>query len=173
MQQGSCPYAERCNFAHGEHELQTPISPMAFPGQMNTVDGGGGVPVRAGSWGAVVGGSGRQSNYKTRICQNWQQSGQCTFGSRCNFAHGMHEVRGNGRSGGYRELNQCSQANLENDVVVERLAHDCLSLCMLRPWLLAIFFSLMRILHMECLVPQTRQSRESFMNAECLPSVTP
>ena len=33
-----------------------------------------------------------QGNYKTRICLNWQQDGVCSYGSRCNFAHGIHEL---------------------------------------------------------------------------------
>ena len=35
----------------------------------------------------------RPSNYKTRLCQKWQQHGECSFGDRCNFAHGGEELR--------------------------------------------------------------------------------
>jgi hypothetical protein len=36
---------------------------------------------------------GRPSNYKTRLCLNWQQHGECCFGDRCNFAHGSEQLR--------------------------------------------------------------------------------
>ena len=36
----------------------------------------------------------RPSNYKTRLCRNWQEHGECSFGDGCNFAHGSEEVRG-------------------------------------------------------------------------------
>jgi hypothetical protein len=35
---------------------------------------------------------GRPSNYKTRLCLKWQQHGECSFGNRCNFAHGSKEL---------------------------------------------------------------------------------
>eukprot|EP00286_Rhodomonas_abbreviata_P015081 CAMPEP_0181315846 /NCGR_PEP_ID=MMETSP1101-20121128/15587_1 /TAXON_ID=46948 /ORGANISM="Rhodomonas abbreviata, Strain Caron Lab Isolate" /LENGTH=439 /DNA_ID=CAMNT_0023423069 /DNA_START=284 /DNA_END=1603 /DNA_ORIENTATION=- len=31
--------------------------------------------------------------FKTRKCKNWEQSGACPFGDRCNFAHGDAELR--------------------------------------------------------------------------------
>ena len=33
--------------------------------------------------------------YKTRICKNWEQTGSCQYGARCNFAHGDDEMRAN------------------------------------------------------------------------------
>ena len=36
---------------------------------------------------------GRPSYYKTRLCSSWQQHGECSFGNRCNFAHGSVELR--------------------------------------------------------------------------------
>jgi hypothetical protein len=32
------------------------------------------------------------SNYKTRLCLEWQQHGECSFGNRCNFAHDSKEL---------------------------------------------------------------------------------
>lgn len=37
--------------------------------------------------------NGRPANYKTRLCMKWQQHGECSFGNRCNFAHGSDELR--------------------------------------------------------------------------------
>jgi hypothetical protein len=39
---------------------------------------------------------GRPSNHKSRLCFNWQKIGQCSFGNRCNFAHGSDELRARG-----------------------------------------------------------------------------
>jgi hypothetical protein len=33
------------------------------------------------------------SFYKTRMCKNWEQTGTCQYGSRCNFAHGEQDLR--------------------------------------------------------------------------------
>ncbi|EKX32664.1 hypothetical protein GUITHDRAFT_55757, partial [Guillardia theta CCMP2712] len=55
---GSCPYADRCNFAHGDQELQ-----KVCHGRMH-------------------------AKSVTGICMNWQQNnGHCSYGARCNFAH--------------------------------------------------------------------------------------
>jgi len=31
--------------------------------------------------------------YKTQLCQNWERSATCPYGSRCQFAHGKEELR--------------------------------------------------------------------------------
>lgn len=31
--------------------------------------------------------------YKTELCRNWEESGDCRYGSRCQFAHGHSELR--------------------------------------------------------------------------------
>ena len=31
--------------------------------------------------------------YKTTLCRHWQQTGACTIGVRCVFAHGQAELR--------------------------------------------------------------------------------
>tara|TARA_Y100001980_G_scaffold46327_1_gene29984 strand:+ start:3475 stop:4332 length:858 start_codon:yes stop_codon:yes gene_type:complete len=31
--------------------------------------------------------------YKTKLCNNWMNTGECEFGSRCVFAHGPNELR--------------------------------------------------------------------------------
>lgn len=32
--------------------------------------------------------------YKTRLCERYETEGACSYGSRCNFAHGITELRG-------------------------------------------------------------------------------
>jgi len=31
--------------------------------------------------------------YKTEVCSNWENTGECEFGESCAFAHGAHELR--------------------------------------------------------------------------------
>lgn len=33
------------------------------------------------------------NNYKTEMCKAWGKSGNCPYGSKCKFAHGVHELR--------------------------------------------------------------------------------
>lgn len=36
---------------------------------------------------------GHQDRYKTELCRSWHESGTCRYGSKCQFAHGAHELR--------------------------------------------------------------------------------
>lgn len=36
---------------------------------------------------------GHQDRYKTELCRSWHESGACRYGSKCQFAHGTHELR--------------------------------------------------------------------------------
>ncbi|GBG29058.1 mRNA 3'-end-processing protein YTH1 [Hondaea fermentalgiana] len=38
-------------------------------------------------------------NYKVSICKHWKQTGDCPFGQRCHFAHGVQELRQRGGEG--------------------------------------------------------------------------
>ncbi|KAI6183436.1 hypothetical protein M3Y97_00489100 [Aphelenchoides bicaudatus] len=58
----SCPYEERCKFAHGESELRQMVQPeVSDPKQ--------------------------HPKYKTKHCKNFTLAGLCPFGSRCLFIH--------------------------------------------------------------------------------------
>jgi len=35
----------------------------------------------------------RQNLYKTELCQSWIQTGNCRYGTKCQFAHGSDELR--------------------------------------------------------------------------------
>ncbi|XP_078154330.1 zinc finger CCCH domain-containing protein 14-like isoform X2 [Carex rostrata] len=54
----------------------------------------GGQKGRGGPGGAYTAGSGG-NNYKTKLCDNFAK-GVCTFGEKCNFAHGANELRQSG-----------------------------------------------------------------------------
>lgn len=31
--------------------------------------------------------------WRTTMCRHWNQDGYCSYGNRCHFAHGEHELR--------------------------------------------------------------------------------
>ncbi|KZT61257.1 hypothetical protein CALCODRAFT_428106, partial [Calocera cornea HHB12733] len=31
--------------------------------------------------------------YKTELCRNWEERGECRYQEKCQFAHGQHELR--------------------------------------------------------------------------------
>ncbi|XP_046891590.1 LOW QUALITY PROTEIN: mRNA decay activator protein ZFP36L1 [Hypomesus transpacificus] len=42
------------------------------------------------------------TRYKTELCRTYEESGTCKYGSKCQFAHGMDEVRGLSRHPKYK-----------------------------------------------------------------------
>lgn len=88
-----------------DHNTQTTSwTPPAMPQQQQQQMGYNGAPRggRGGAWGAqapgMVGVGGRggrvgidQTKRKTKMCMNWE-SGSCSWGERCAFAHGAVEL---------------------------------------------------------------------------------
>ncbi len=35
----------------------------------------------------------KSENYKTRLCKNWENTGECEFGEKCHYAHGSEDLR--------------------------------------------------------------------------------
>ncbi|KAJ5067856.1 mRNA decay activator protein zfp36 [Anaeramoeba ignava] len=35
----------------------------------------------------------QKERYKTEMCRSWEETGTCRYGSKCQFAHGYHELR--------------------------------------------------------------------------------
>ena len=75
----SCQYGENCVYAHSESEVR----PLANPG-------GGMMGMMSG----MMPGAGNTS-YKSSLCKNYKD-GKCTYGAKCNFAHGPGELRSPG-----------------------------------------------------------------------------
>ncbi|KAK1436316.1 hypothetical protein QVD17_02095 [Tagetes erecta] len=115
-----CPYGDNCTFLHDEQsKARESVVISLGPGSGGGYGGGGvsgggggggvGVGVGGGGGGGVGGGGGggagggaveaagansmlKPSNWKTRICNKWEQTGYCPFGSKCHFAHGAAEL---------------------------------------------------------------------------------
>jgi hypothetical protein len=92
-QTGSCLYAGRCNFAHGEEELRSASGLAATPSPAATQA----LPTpasRPSTRRQIEEEPERPAQlYKTRMCKNFEQMGSCKFGDKCNFAHGKEELR--------------------------------------------------------------------------------
>eukprot|EP00798_Chlamydomonas_sp_ICE-L_P031723 gene31723-6924_t len=80
VQTGACRYNEKCTFAHGQHELLEPpdLRNGIPPAAMATAAG---QPIP------------RQALRKTKLCAKFMETGVCSYGERCTFAHGQHELR--------------------------------------------------------------------------------
>ena len=74
--------------------------------QFNNMGMGGGYGGGDGGYGGN-GGDDQQDKYKTALCNNFSQTGNCKYGDNCKFAHGEEELRSpaqsyGGQRGGYR-----------------------------------------------------------------------
>ncbi|XP_078440715.1 zinc finger CCCH domain-containing protein 56-like [Wolffia australiana] len=97
---GTCNFAN-CSFAHGMEELRRPPGnwqeeERGLKGRFVQEEQGRARESVAITVGVGVGGGGgggqKPSNWKTRICNKWETTGFCPFGSKCHFAHGSGEL---------------------------------------------------------------------------------
>jgi hypothetical protein len=66
--EGTCPYGNKCTFAHGTGELRERSIVPDVIAHDNPL-------------------------YKTRLCERFVKEGFCQYGPKCNFAHGAPELR--------------------------------------------------------------------------------
>ena len=76
METGSCRNRATCGAAHGQNELGA--------------SGGDAGRMRER---AVGGGAGAGAGYKTQPCRNMKDTGHCSYGSACQFAHSLQVNR--------------------------------------------------------------------------------
>lgn len=77
-----CPYGDVCTFMHDEQSK----SRESVAINLGPTTGIG--PAAYGNEAAAGLMSQKPSNWKTRICNKWEMTGYCPFGSKCHFAHG-------------------------------------------------------------------------------------
>ena len=74
----SCPYGDKCQFAHGEQELRNfngHAQNMMYPLGMGTKN------------------QNNMLNYKIVKCKNWEKDKTCKYDVHCTYAHGDEELR--------------------------------------------------------------------------------
>ncbi|CAN1199974.1 Zinc finger CCCH domain-containing protein 56 [Linum perenne] len=92
-----CPYGDSCTFLHDEQSknresVAISLGPGGVSGGGGGGNGGNGVVVVVGGNGGGNAANLKPSNWKTRICNKWELTGYCPFGSKCHFAHGSAEL---------------------------------------------------------------------------------
>ncbi|XP_077235306.1 zinc finger CCCH domain-containing protein 56-like [Tasmannia lanceolata] len=76
-----CPYGDNCTFLHDEQSKARESVAISLGPTVGTGYGNGGGESYQ-----------KPSNWKTRICNKWEMTGYCPFGTKCHFAHGLGEL---------------------------------------------------------------------------------
>eukprot|EP00930_Biecheleria_cincta_P102819 TRINITY_DN9464_c0_g2_i1.p1 TRINITY_DN9464_c0_g2~~TRINITY_DN9464_c0_g2_i1.p1 ORF type:complete len:588 (-),score=118.92 TRINITY_DN9464_c0_g2_i1:117-1799(-) len=90
---GSCPRGASCTWAHGQEELHSQGQALqAFrPASANAAGNGSSDSGPTQEEKAAY-------NYKTTLCRHYSNTGFCSRGDTCNFAHGEEELKQPGES---------------------------------------------------------------------------
>ena len=75
-----CQFADKCQYAHGKHELRT--KPTFKPEEISD-------DLRQ----RLIDKAKARADYKTKLCKNYEDTGTCDFSDICHFAHGSTELR--------------------------------------------------------------------------------
>lgn len=86
-----CPYGDSCTFLHDEQsKTRESVAISLGPGSGGNY--GNNTTTTNNSNNNAGGVNLKPSNWKTRICNKWELTGYCPFGSKCHFAHGAQEL---------------------------------------------------------------------------------
>ena len=69
---------------NGQYWAMVPVSPQSVPPS---------TPVPEIKTGDIEDELSAQNLYKTELCRSFQETGTCRYGTKCQFAHGKHELR--------------------------------------------------------------------------------
>jgi len=94
-----CPYGSKCQFAHGLPELR-PRLPMSATGTRSfSFEEQDGKEEQKQDLSLQVSSTPRGTGnpdprlYKTELCRSYNRTGYCRYGLKCQFAHGIRELR--------------------------------------------------------------------------------
>lgn len=114
-----CPYGESCTFLHDEHsKARESVAISLGPGSGSGNGNGYG--------GNASGSTLKPSNWKTRICNKWELTGYCPFGSKCHFAHGAAEMHHYGGGPTESEVKDSSTPDVKQGSAAVRTTVDTL-----------------------------------------------